>query len=72
MRRMHNNEAKDDESKLLTTREVGQQLRCGEPTVRRLIRQRRLRALRVGKRLLVRETELKAYLVSASSTGVTE
>ena len=45
----------------VTVEEVGRLLRCGEATVRRLIRTAVLRPLQVGDQLHVRRADLEAY-----------
>jgi len=52
----------DGNTRLLTTREVGARLRCGERTARRLIHEGHMKTVRVGKRLLVPDRELTDYL----------
>lgn len=52
---------------LLTVKEVAERCRIHEMTVRRHIREGRLRALRVGRSLRVRELELQSYMAAAET-----
>lgn len=54
-------------SELLTLDEVAQRLRVSRRTVERLERAGRIRAVRVGRRTLVSERELEAYVTSIRS-----
>jgi excisionase family DNA binding protein len=49
----------------LTIEEVAQILRVHEQTVRNLIRQRKLKAFRVGTQLRVKRSELERYIEQA-------
>lgn len=47
---------------LLTIAEISESLVVSESTVRRLIRERSLKAIKVGRQLRVRPEDLEAYL----------
>jgi excisionase family DNA binding protein len=47
---------------LLTTEDVARYLRCDEETVRRMVRDGRLRASKVGRKLLFRPADVQRIL----------
>ena len=51
---------------VLTLEEVAQILRVSIPTVRKLIREGRLKSFRVGAQVRIRRDELEKYMSSAS------
>ena len=52
--------------KLYTTNEVAKILRCHSQTIRRKIRQRKIKAIFSGKNFLIKEEWLQNYLDSMS------
>ena len=52
-------------TQLLTFAEVAERLRCSVRQVRRLAAKGQLRVVRVGRRPLVTEAELEAYIAAA-------
>ncbi len=56
-------------AELLTVREIAGMCRLHEMTVRRHIREGRLKAVRVGKGIRVRSGDLEAYLTLVTESG---
>jgi excisionase family DNA binding protein len=50
--------------KLLTTKEICGLLRCSLPTVKRLLKRGELPVVRVGRRVLVREEAVDAWILA--------
>jgi excisionase family DNA binding protein len=49
---------------LLTTKEIGARLRCSVPTVKRLLKRGELPIVRVGRRVLVRQEAVDAWIAA--------
>ena len=58
-----------DEPRLLTVREVADEMRVSTMTVYRLIRGDAFPAIRVGKHFRIRTNDLEEYLESKSTRG---
>ena len=55
---------------LLTLAEVAERLRLSRRTVERLVKAGRIRPVRIGRRVLVTERELAAFVASCSGRRV--
>jgi excisionase family DNA binding protein len=53
-------------AELLTIKEAAEQLRVSRRTVERLIAAGQIRPTRIGRRILITERELEAYVAAAS------
>jgi excisionase family DNA binding protein len=60
----------DDNNELLTVREVARYCRLHEMTVRRHIKEGRLRAIRIGRSVRIPREELGAYAPSPAPTSI--